>query len=124
YVTDLADGTTQQITNFTDYDCKFPTLGDKAIVFENGGYIYRQDLASTGAVRVPVHIHEDQSSVRGGVVGVGKSVTNYEISPDGKRALFGARGDIFTVPAKDGPTRNLTQTSGVHERNSKWSPDG
>ncbi|MFQ5753376.1 MAG: PDZ domain-containing protein, partial [bacterium] len=47
-----------------------------------------------------------------------------EISPDGKRALFGAHGDVFTVPAKNGPTRNLTSTSGVHERNSKWSPDG
>src|SRR5262249_37857931 len=40
------------------------------------------------------------------------------------RALFGARGDVFTVPAENGPTRNLTKTSGVHERNSKWSPDG
>ncbi len=28
------------------------------------------------------------------------------------------------MPAKDGRTRNLTNTSGVHERNSKWSPDG
>ena len=43
---------------------------------------------------------------------------------DGNRALFGARGDVFTVPAKYGNTRNLTQTPGVHERNSKWSPDG
>ncbi len=51
-------------------------------------------------------------------------VTNFEIAPDGKRALFGARGDVFTVPAKHGAIRNLTATPGVHERNSKWSPDG
>ena len=55
---------------------------------------------------------------------VSHSVTNFEIAPDGNRALFGARGDVFTVPAKYGPTRNLTHTPGVHERNSKWSPDG
>jgi tricorn protease len=55
---------------------------------------------------------------------VSKNVTNYEISPDGKRALFGARGDVFTVPVKDGPTRNITSTPGTHERASKWSPDG
>ena len=55
---------------------------------------------------------------------VSKNVTDFEISPDGKRALFGARGDVFTVPAQHGPTRNLTNTSGVHERNAKWSPDG
>ena len=53
---------------------------------------------------------------------VSRSITNFEIAPDGNRALFGARGDVFTVPAKYGPTRNLTATPGVHERNSKWSP--
>ena len=37
---------------------------------------------------------------------------------------MGARGDIFTVPAKHGPTRNLTATPGVHERSAAWSPDG
>ena len=58
------------------------------------------------------------------LVDVSHSVTNFEIAPDGSRALFGARGDVFTVPAKYGPTRNLTHTPGVHERNSKWSPDG
>src|SRR5262249_2732028 len=57
-------------------------------------------------------------------VNVSKNVTNYEISPDGKHALFGARGEVFTVPAKSGATRNLTNTPGVHERNAKRSPDG
>ncbi len=28
------------------------------------------------------------------------------------------------MPAQHGPTRNLTNTSGVHERNPQWSPDG
>jgi tricorn protease len=124
YVTDSSDGSTKQLTAFKDFDCKFPSLGDKAIVFENGGYIYRFDFDGDKAVRVPVHIFEDRASARGGVVNVSKNVANYEISPDGKRALFGARGDVFTVPAKDGPTRNLTHSPGVHERNSKWSPDG
>ncbi len=124
YVADLGDGSTRRLTNFEEFDCKFPSLGDKAIVFENGGYVYRFDLDPEQLVRVPVAIHEDRASARGGVVTVSNHVTNYEISPDGKRALFGARGEVFTVPAKDGPTRNLTNTPGVHERNSKWSPDG
>ncbi len=53
-----------------------------------------------------------------------KTITNYEIAPDGSRALLGSRGEIFTLPAKYGNTRNLTNSSGIHERNSKWSPDG
>jgi tricorn protease len=124
YSYDLTAKETKQLTNFVDFDVKFPSLGDNAIVFENGGYIYRFDLASEKAEKVTVFINEDFSIGRSGIVDVSKSITNYEISPDGNRALFGARGEIFTVPAKYGNTRNLTNTSGVHERNSKWSPDG
>jgi tricorn protease len=124
FVTDLQDNTTRQLTTFKDFDIKFPSLGDKAIVFEQGGWIWRFDLADEKLTRVPIFIHEDEATARGSVLDVSKSVTNYEIAPDGKRALFGARGDVFTVPAQSGPTRNLTRTPGVHERNSKWSPDG
>jgi tricorn protease len=124
YVYDRASKSTRKLTSFTDFDIKFPSLGPKHIVFENGGYLYTFDLATEQTVRVPVVIADDMVSGRGKVVKVDKSVTNFEISPDGQRALFGARGDVFTVPAKNGNTRNLTATPGVHERNSKWSPDG
>ena len=82
------------------------------------------DLATEKAEKVTININEDFVSGRGGLRDVSKDVSNYEISPDGNRALFGARGEVFTVPLKNGNTRNLTNTSGVHERNSKWSPDG
>jgi tricorn protease len=124
YVYDLADTTTRQLTHFKAFDIKFPSLGDQAIVFENGGHLYCFDMATEKAVRVPVRILDDQVGGRGGIVDVRKHITSYEIAPDGKRALFCARGDLFTVPAKHGATRNLTASSGVHERNPKWSPDG
>ncbi|MBP1625387.1 MAG: protease, partial [Acidobacteria bacterium] len=72
----------------------------------------------------PVFIADDQAIGRGGWTDVSRQIANYEISSDGSRALFGAHGEIFTVPAKYGNTRNLTNTSGIHERSSKWSPDG
>ena len=86
--------------------------------------IYRFDLKSQKAEKVPIYIADDQVIGRGGWIDVSRQIANYEISPDGSRALFGAHGEIFTVPAKYGNTRNLTNTSGVHERSSKWSPDG
>jgi tricorn protease len=124
YAYDLPTKQTRRLTEFVDYDIKFPSLGPKAIVFENGGYIYRFDLATEQAVKVPILIEDDQVSARPRLAGVSDMVTNYEISPDGKRALFGARGEIFTVPAQHGDVRDLTNTSGVHERDAKWSPDG
>lgn len=115
---------TRQLTHFTDFDIKFPSLGDQAIVFEKGGYIHRFDLAPEQVVQVPIEIHEDFAVGRDKWKDVSKAVTSVDVAPDGARAVFGARGDIFTVPAKYGPTRNLTQTPGVHERNAIWSPDG
>jgi len=115
---------TKKLTDFKEYDIKFPSLGDNAIVFENGGFIYKFDIASEKLEKVTVYLQEDFAVGRNKLVDVSKRVSNYEISPDGSRALFGARGDIFTVPNKNGNTRNLTNTPGVHERASKWSPDG
>ncbi len=124
YVYDLTSSTTTKLTDFVDFDLKFPSMGDSAIVFENGGYIYRFDFATQQAQKVPIVIDEDFDSGRGGWRDVSNEITNYEIAPDGNRALLGARGDVFTVPVKYGNTRNLTATPGVHERDSKWSPDG
>jgi tricorn protease len=124
YVCDLGTHETRKLTDFVDFDIKFPSLGDNAIVFENGGWIYRFDLASGQTQKLTISIDEDFALGRGGLRDVAKEVTNYEIAPDGARALFGARGDVFTVPVKYGNTRNLTNTPGVHERDSKWSPDG
>ena len=124
FVYDLKSKETRKLTDFKEFDIKFPSLGPKAIVFENGGYIYRFDLEKEASEKVPVVISDDLPSSRNAIAKVSERLTNYEISPDGSRALFGARGEIFTVPAKYGNIRNLTNTSNVHERNSKWSPDG
>ena len=124
YVFDLAVNGVKKLTDFKDYDVKFPSLGDTAIAFENGGYLYRFDLKTQKAEKVPIYLHEDFALGRAGLREVSKEITSFDIAPDGNRALFGARGDLFTVPAKHGNTRNLTNTPGEHERDPAWSPDG
>lgn len=119
--------TTQQIrklTNYELYDIKFPSLGDQAIAYENGGFIYLFDLRSQQARKVDIRIADDLLGGRNSLKDASKFIRQTDISPDGKRAVFSARGDIFTVPAEDGITRNLTESSGAHERNAVWSPDG
>ena len=124
YVYNLENKQTDRLTDYKEFDIKFPSLGKNAIVYENGGYIYKFDLATQQSEKVNIQFAEDMLTGRDAIISVDKNVTNYEIAPDGNRALFGARGDVFTIPQKHGVTRNLTNTSGVHERNSKWSPDG
>ena len=121
---DLATKQTKQLTQFTDFDVKFPSLGGKTIVFEQAGQIWKFDLATEKSAAVPITIREDFAATRPALTNVAKSMASVSPSPDGQRVTVVARGDVFTVPAKDGPTRNLTQTQGVHERSARWSPDG
>jgi len=124
FVIDLATKETRQLTHFTDFDIKFPSIGKDSIVFEQAGYIWRYDLASGQATPVPIEIKEDFAIGRSALVDAAKHIETVNLAPDGERSITVARGDLFSVPAKNGTPRNLTKTSGAHERDAVWSPDG
>ncbi len=124
FVYDTESGDTEKLTDYTEFDIKFPSLGDEAIIYENGGFLYTYDL-NTGIIdKVIVVIAEDLASGRNELKDASKSIISYAVAPDGKRVVFGARGDVYTVPVKSGITRNLTGSCGVNDRNVEWSPDG
>lgn len=124
YSYDLGTKAIRQLTHFTDFDCNWPSLGSDAIIFENGGYLYVFDLKTEQARKLTIYLPGDEELARPHWVKVSKLITDFDISPDGKRAVFTARGDVFTVPAKEGSIRDLTRTPGIREKYSVWSPDG
>jgi tricorn protease len=115
---------TKKVTTFTTYDCKFPSLGNDAIAFENAGFIYLYDLNTGKTEQLHITLAEDLASGRNKQVDASKFINSFAVAPDGKRAVFGARGDVFTLPVKSGVTRNLTRSAGAHDRNMEWSPNG
>lgn len=114
----------EQLTKFTNYDVMWPSLGPDAIVFENAGYLYTFDFASKQAQKLTIYVPGETGETLKHWASVSRLITDFDISPDGKRAVFAARGDVFTVPAKEGSIRNLTRTQGVREKDAAWSPDG
>ncbi|MCA8913152.1 MAG: PD40 domain-containing protein [Planctomycetes bacterium] len=124
FVYDTRSGETRQVTSFNDFDVRFPSLGDGEIIFEHGGGLKILDLKTEKVRQVKVSVLTDGATMRPKVEDVSRNVRNSGISPNGKRAAFEARGDIFTVPAEHGVTRNITLSSGVAERYPAWSPDG
>lgn len=114
----------RKISTFKDYDIKFPAIGPNSIIFEKGGYLFRFDLSTEEIVKIPVSIRNDFIIARNEIKDASDRLSNISLSPKGNRLVISARGDIFNVPAEKGITRNLTQTSGVHDRNAEWSPDG
>lgn len=124
FVYNITTKETKKLTDFKEYDVKYPSLGKNHIAFENGGYVYLLDFSTEETKKINIEINEDFPQARTKITNVKDKIGSYEISPDGKRALFSARGDIFTVPAEKGYTRNLTKSSNAHDRNPQWSPDG
>ena len=121
---DVPSGKVRQITQFNDFDITFPSIGPDAIVFQAGGRLYLMDLASEKATEVPVHVVTDETTLRPRTAKVEPLINAASTSPTGKRGVFAARGDVFTVPAEFGPVINVTRSSGVMERYPRWSPDG
>lgn len=123
FVYDTKTKQTQKVTNFTEYDCKFPSSNDGKIVFENGGYIYKYTVASGKLEKLTIYLNQDNIWSRSELGSVGRGFA-YTLSPDSKRILAVYRGDIFSMPAQNGAVYNLTNSPQSHEREVCWSPDG
>jgi tricorn protease len=121
---DLKTKAITKVTNYTYYDVKYPSLGDNDIVYENGGELFRLSLKDNSIHPIPAQIIGDNKSSRTKYVDASKYITSGDVSPDGKRIVLSARGDVWTLPVESGITRNLTKSDGVHDRNVAWSPDG
>jgi tricorn protease len=124
FCVDLGGKELKQLTNFKDFDIKFPSIGKGSIVFEQAGYIWRYDVASGKAAPVPIEIKEDFASGRQAMVDASKHIQSVNLAPDAERVIVVARGDLFSAPMKEGTARDLSRTSNAHERDAVWSPDG
>ena len=120
----VKNGKTEKVTDFKEYDIKFPSTDGHTIVFENGGWIYRFDPKGRSCVKVPVTLNSDNTQARIERRPVGKRISSAALSPDGSRMVATARGEVFDIPVGKGVTRNLSRTPASNDRSADWSPDG
>ncbi len=114
----------KQITTFTDFPVVDINTDGRTLILEQGGYLYLLNPGESTARRIRVGVAADLVEARSRFVKGAKYVRHGDISPSGARAVVEFRGEIVTVPAEKGDSRNLTNTPGVHERQPAWSPDG
>ena len=124
YAYDTGTQKIEQITKHTEYDVQHPDEGSNKIVYELGGDIWTLDLMSKESKKVPIQILTDMEETRPYMKNISKEINSVEISPTGKRALIVARGEVFTVPEKEGPVRNISDNCGARDKDAVWSPDG
>ncbi|HVS74372.1 MAG TPA: PDZ domain-containing protein [Candidatus Acidoferrales bacterium] len=124
YSYDLASKATKKLTDYKEYDIKWPSLGPDAIVYENAGLLYEYSLDTGKTRNIPIEVRAENLQARPEIKNVMLNVASFAISPSGVRAVVEARGNVFTIPAEKGDIRNLTDSSSVHDLNPAWSPDG
>ena len=125
YEYDPASKKTRALTNSTTWDVRWPAKGDRGrIVYELNGELQILDIRSGRSEAVRITVPSDGLATRPAQMNVGNQVSSFDLSYKGERALFAARGDIFTSPIEKGAPRNLTRSSGAHDKSPDWSPDG
>lgn len=124
FVYNTKTGKTEKVTDYTDYDVKFPSSDGNTIVYEHGGYLYRLDPKTRKSEQIHITLNGENVYARTEQKHVANNLTAISLSPNGKRLAVTARGEVFDVPVAKGVTRNITRTPGAHERDAEWSYDG
>ncbi len=125
YSYSVSSGKTTQITHSKQWDVRWPSSDhERRIVYEMDGELQVLDAESGSATPISITVPDDGLARRPSRISAANNIESYELSPKGERALFSARGDIFTATIEKGPTRNLTHSSSAHDKWPSWSPDG
>lgn len=119
-----ADKSLRQLTKETVWDIRNAAVHGTSVVYEVGGQLKELDTSTGNARTLPISLSAQVAQVRPQWKDASKTITSAQLSSTGKRVVVSARGEVFTVPVKDGSTRNLTETSWVREKDALWSPDG
>ncbi len=125
YAYDTGSKKTAQVTRNRDWDIRWPSSDDaNRIIYERNGELELMDVGSKKVTDLSITVPDDGFNKRPRQISVANRITWFGLSPKGERAVFSARGDIYSVPVEKGSPRNLTRTSGAHDRFPSWSPDG
>ncbi len=114
-----------QITFHKKFDVKSLDANQSQIVYEQGGYLHLLNLETKKSKRLTINVAADLNFARPKWETIaGSDLIHPNISPNGKRAIFEHRGEVFTIPKENGTWRNITKSSGIADRDPVWSPKG
>lgn len=106
-----ADGKgARALTRYTSGRIAYPSISrdGRWAAFERGGAIALLDAQSGRIEEVEFVAPPDRRENPTARIVVSSGVENFAFSPDGKRGAVAARGEVFLIPERGGPTRRLT----------------
>ncbi len=115
----------KQITFHTDYDVRWPSASRDRIVYQLAMDVWLLDLESGQTSRVNITLPSDRLQCRPKFIDAKANISNYNLSPDGRRMVIAARGELFSIPTKkEGLTRRVSIAPTSRQKDPSFSPDG
>lgn len=112
-------------THETAWDVRWPAVGpDGRIVFSLGGDLHVYDPATGKDRKLEVDVPSERRLARVRYPNAEKSLTSFDLAPDGERVAVVTRGEIMSVAVKNGVTLPITRGSAARERGAAFSGDG
>lgn len=122
---DPASKKLRQLTDSKQWDVRWPSRSENGeIVYEMNGELWTLNIRDARPRRISIQVPGDGLASRPAEISAAGQIEGFGLSPKGERAVFVARGDVFNAPIEKGVTRNLTRSSGAHDKWAAWSPDG
>lgn len=118
------NGTKTQLTTF-DSSIKYPQVsanGEK-VVFEKDYQIYLYDAASAQAKLVPIKTYTNYTLGIDKEFNVSGHVSDFDVSPDGKKLAFVSRGELFVSDAEGKFVKQITTNPLARVLEVKWLKD-
>lgn len=115
----------KQLSHQQIFDVESASFNDGRIIYSCAGDLWIFDIRNGQEHLVPITLQSDFDQMR--VHWVKKPLgylTSVHLSPDGSRAVFTARGAVFSIPAKTGRIIQVADESGVRYRDARFLPDG
>jgi tricorn protease len=107
------------------FDIQSASLDGGRIVYACGSDLWLLDLASGKEAAIPITLVSDFDQMRDHWVKKPlEYITDVHLAPDGSSAVFTARGEIFTLPAKSGRIVKVAGDSSTRYRAARFLPDG
>jgi tricorn protease len=115
----------RRLTTFSDYDVRWPEMGDGKIVYQHKMDIWCYDLATGENAQVAIRLPSDRLQVRERFVDPMANLGAWALSKDGARIAIETRGDLYvTRTQKKGLVRPVVESSASRTRTPAFSPDG
>ena len=118
-------GAARQVTRFTDGRVLWPTISydGRTIVFERDFEIWKLDTSGGQASKVTISKRGVPPTAATEHVTLNNQFQDLSLSPDGRKVVFVARGEIWAASARDGGDAVRVTRSYARESQIEWTPD-